>query len=90
LSLGIISGITTGIVAYIWQGIPGLSIALALALITTMTLASFLGFVIPYLLIKLKLDQATGTGPLITSIKDITGLTIYFVLVNWLLGHLIG
>jgi len=88
LSLGVISGVTTGIIAYLWQGIPELSIALALALIATMTLASFLGFVIPYLLIKLNLDQATGTGPLITSIKDITGLTIYFVLVNWLLGHL--
>ena len=89
-SLGVISGIATGLIAYVWRGIPGLSIALALSLAATMTLAAFLGFAIPYLLIKLKLDQATGTGPLITSIKDITGLTIYFVLVNWLLGHLIG
>ena len=88
LSLGVISGLATGMIAYVWQGILGLSIALALALTATMTLAAFLGFVIPYLLIKLKLDQATGTGPLITSIKDLTGLTIYFVLVSWLLGHL--
>lgn len=89
-SLGVISGIATGMIAYVWHGIPGLSLALVLSLIATMTLASFLGFVVPYVLIKLKLDQATGTGPLITSIKDITGLTIYFVSVSWLLGHLIG
>jgi len=90
LSLGVISGLATGLIAYALHGIPGLSIALALALTATMTLAAFLGFVIPYVLIKMKLDQATGTGPLITSIKDITGLTIYFALVSWLLGHLIG
>jgi len=90
MSLGLISGVATGVIAYVWQGIPELSLALALALVATMTLAAFLGFAIPYILIKLNLDQATGTGPLITSIKDITGLTIYFVLVNWLLGHLIG
>lgn len=88
-SLGAILGIATGVIAYVWHGIPGLSLALAISLAATMTLAAFLGFVIPYILIKLKLDQATGTGPLITSIKDITGLTIYFVLVSWLLGHLI-
>lgn len=88
-SLGAIIGVATGILAYLWQGIPELSLALAISLTATMTLAAFLGFVIPYILIKLNLDQATGTGPLITSIKDITGLTIYFVLVSWLLGHLI-
>ncbi|MCL1990796.1 MAG: magnesium transporter [Defluviitaleaceae bacterium] len=89
LSLGAIAGTVTGVIAYMLHGIMGLSIALALSLMMTMTLAAFLGFVIPYVLIKLKLDQATGTGPLITSIKDITGLTIYFLLVSWLLGHLI-
>ena len=88
LSLGIIMGILTGLVAYIWQGIPELSLALGLSLVFAMTLASALGFLIPYTLYKLNIDQATGTGPLITSIKDITGLTIYFLLASALLSHM--
>jgi len=88
MTLGIISGFAVGFAAYLWQGMPELGWALGLALAITMTLAAFLGFVIPYILIKFKLDQATGTGPLITSIKDITGLTIYFLLASYFLGHL--
>ena len=89
ISLGIIIGIVTGSIAYFWQRNLELGIALALALMATMTLAAFLGFAVPYVLMKLNLDQATGTGPLITSIKDISGLLIYFGLVNLFLSHLI-
>jgi len=88
LSLGIIAGSVTATAAYIWQGNLELSIVLALSLAFTMTIAAFLGFVVPYVLVKLKFDQATGTGPVITSIKDITGLMVYFLLVSFFLGHL--
>jgi len=88
ISLGAIIGVATGIIAYLWQGNLDLSMALTLALIATMTLAAFLGFTVPYALMKLNLDQATGTGPLITSIKDISGLFIYFGLIALFLGPL--
>ena len=89
ISLGLIIGVVTGAIAYFWQGSFELGVALALALMATMTLAAFLGFTVPYVLMRLNLDQATGTGPLITSIKDISGLLIYFGLVNLFLSHLI-
>jgi len=89
ISLGLIIGAITGAIAYFWQGNFELGVALALALMATMTLAAFLGFAVPYVLMRLNLDQATGTGPLITSIKDISGLLIYFGLVNLFLSHLI-
>jgi len=60
-----------------------------LALVSTMTLATFLGFLVPYVLIRLNIDQAAGTDPLITSIKDITGLLFYFLLVNYFLGFML-
>jgi len=88
ISLGAIIGIVTGAIAYIWLGHIKLALALALALTATMSLASFLGFVVPYILMKLNLDQATGTGPLITSIKDISGLFIYFGLIALFFGPL--
>lgn len=85
LSMGVAVGAVTGIVAYFWQGIPELGLAIALALVLTMMLGTFLGFIVPYVLIKLNLDQAAGTDPIITSIKDVTGLLIYFFLVQLLL-----
>jgi len=88
VSLGIIIGVVTGVIAYIWVGNIDLAMALVLALIATMTLAAFLGFTVPYILMKLNLDQAAGTGPLITSIKDISGLFIYFGLIAIFFGAL--
>ena len=87
-SLGTIVGVVTGVIAYAWTRNLDLAMALALALTATMTLAAFLGFTVPYVLMKLKLDQATGTGPLITSIKDISGLFIYFGLIAVFFGTL--
>lgn len=89
LSMGILVGVIAAIIASVWQGIPELGIAVGLALALTMTLATSLGFLIPYMLFKLGIDQAAGADPIITTIKDITGLLIYFVLVTQLLGHLL-
>jgi len=86
LSLGLIVGIISGTVAAIWQGMPMLGLAVGLALVTTMTLAALLGFLVPFVLIKLDIDQAAGSAPIITSIKDIAGLLIYFVSVSVFMG----
>ncbi|MCL2579636.1 MAG: magnesium transporter [Oscillospiraceae bacterium] len=89
LSIGVVLGISTGAIAALWLGIPLLGLAVGLALVITMTVASLLGFLVPYVLIKLNVDQAAGSAPIITSIKDILGLAIYFVMVSNLLGHLL-
>lgn len=89
LSLGLIVGIISGTAASLWQGIPMLGVAVGISLVFAMTLAAALGFLVPFVLIKLNIDQAAGSAPIITSIKDIAGLFIYFVSVNVLLGHLL-
>ena len=88
-SLGAISGIISGLVAAVWQGSPMLGVAVGLAVAATMTLAAMLGFLVPFVLVKLNADQAAGSAPIITSIKDISGLLIYFAVVNMLLGYLL-
>jgi len=88
-SIGLMMGIVSGVIASLWQGIPALGIAVGIALVVTMTLAALLGFLVPYVLIKLNVDQAAGSAPIITSIKDISGLVIYFVLVNVFLYNLL-
>ena len=86
LSMGVMIGAAAGTIAAIWQGDPMLGMAVGLSLVFTMSLASLLGFLIPYVLIKLNVDQAAGSAPIITSIKDVAGLVIYFLLVIAFLG----
>ena len=81
----IVIGTTMG-----WLGAsPLLALAVGLSLLTAMTLASALGFFVPFILIKMKLDSAAGSSPLITSIKDMVGLTVYFVLVSILMSSML-
>lgn len=89
LSMGVIVGVTTGIIAGIWQGMPQLGLSVGLALTITMTLATTLGFFIPFVLVKIGVDQAAGADPIITTIKDISGLVIYFLLVRQFLAYLL-
>ena len=86
--VGVVAGVAAGIVSYMFQGTPLLGVAVGLALICTMTLAALLGFLVPFVLIKLNMDQAAGSAPIITSIKDISGLLIYFLLVSAFMGGL--
>jgi len=88
LSIGSFLGAMAGIIISVWQGIPMLGIAVGLAMVSTMTLAALLGFLVPFVLIKFNVDQAAGSAPIITSIKDIAGLLIYFGFVMAFLSHM--
>ncbi len=88
--MGVLLGILTGVVAWLWQGIPNgipqIGIAVGVTIFCVVTLASFLGFLLPWVLIKLGFDHAPGADPFITTIKDFTGLLIYLVLVSVLIA----
>lgn len=86
ITMGALVGLITGLVGAIWQGVPKLGLVIGLALMATLTLATTLGFLIPYVLTRMGLDPAAGADPIITTIKDITGLLIYFALAYYLLG----
>ena len=85
-SMGAALGIAATLIAIAWQGIPELGYTVGLSLFCTITLATALGFLTPYVLIRLGLDQAAGSDPIITTIKDISGLAIYFFTANLFLS----
>jgi len=89
VSIGILVGILAGVIATVWHGLPMLGLAVGLSLLFTITLAALLGFLVPYVLIKLNVDQAAGAAPIITSIKDIAGLLIYFMFITLFLNHML-
>ncbi len=62
-----------------------LTYAVSTSLFIVMTLASVFGSLIPLALNRLKIDPAVATGPFITTMNDILGLTIYFVVSQFFL-----
>jgi magnesium transporter len=89
LGMGAILGLIVGVFAAIWQGLPVIGLVVGLSLTCAIIIATFLGFLIPFSLTKIGIDPAAGSGPLITTIKDITGLFIYFVIASLLLEQLL-
>ena len=88
-SMGLVLGTAGGFIAYLWQGLPGLGWAVGLSLVITITLATALGFLVPFILFKIGVDQAAGADPIITTIKDVSGLAIYFFSVTIFLAYLL-
>lgn len=61
-----------------------LAMAVALALAGASAAASMLGLLLPWLLHRLDIDPAYGSGPLATIIQDVLTLLVYFGSVSWL------
>ena len=89
-SIGVITGLISGTIATIWQGEIMLGLAVGVSLALTVTLASLLGYLVPFVLMKLNADQAAGAPPIITTIKDISGILIYFTVASIFLSNMIG
>lgn len=90
LVMGLILGLASLLIIYFWPGLPNnisqLRIAVGISLVCVVTLGAFLGAVLPWAMLKLGFDHAPGAAPFITTVKDFTGLWIYFSLVAWLIG----
>ncbi len=85
VTMGLMLGVAGALIAFIWQGDIQLSIVIFTALLFTITIATALGFIVPYLMLKIGADQAAASAPFITTVKDITGLFIFFFLASILM-----
>ena len=65
---------------------PDIILVVALTMVLTVIAGSLIGLSLPFLFTRVKLDPATASAPLITSIADIAGVIIYFSIASWLLG----
>jgi magnesium transporter len=65
---------------------PDIILVVSISMLLTVMVGSLLGLTIPFLFTKLRLDPATASAPLITSIADIAGVLIYFSIASWILG----
>lgn len=89
--VGLLLGITLAIVAfargYLESGNSlDLAWVISISLIALILWANIIGSLLPIILHKVKLDPAVISGPLITTIVDVSGLIIYFNVAIYLMG----
>jgi magnesium transporter len=83
LSVGLVNGLicSTLIWGYAflvedWK----LAATVSMALLTVILCASFLGTFVPLTMNRFKINPALATGPFVTTLNDIIGITIYFLM----------
>ncbi|MBX3747207.1 MAG: magnesium transporter [Verrucomicrobiae bacterium] len=69
-----------------WRSGPAVAWAVSLAMVSIVFIASLVGMTLPFILNRLRLDPATASAPLVTSLADIFGVLIYFAIAKAILG----
>ena len=86
-TMGLVTGGMLAAAATIWQpAIVNLGLVVGLTMFATVTLAAVIGTLIPMIFNNYGIDPAITAGPFVTTIKDVTGLLIYFLVANAFLG----
>lgn len=83
--LGITMAAAVSVVGFMRGGME-IAVVVALTMTIVVMVGSLIGMSLPFIFNKLKLDPATASAPLITSIADIVGVLIYFSIAAWYLG----
>jgi magnesium transporter len=86
LILGLVYGMLIGTVAEIRFSSIALAISVALAVLSSMSVAALVGSLVPLVFAKAKIDPAVATGPFVTTSIDIISVYCYFAIATALLG----
>ena len=89
IAVGAILGATMGLSAWLLgliQGNAEVAVVVAIAMFLIVLVSNLIGVVVPFLLTRIGIDPAVASSPLITSVADIAGLTIYFAIATWVLA----
>jgi magnesium transporter len=85
---GLLLGLTMGAATFalgFWRGGPMVGLVIALSMLALLFVANLFGILLPFVLVRLKFDPAVASSPLITTLVDLMGLTIYFSVAKALL-----
>lgn len=84
LALGVTMGLAVIPIGFA-RGGTTIALVVMIAMILVVVVGSLVGMSLPFLLSRLKLDPATASAPLVTTIADSTGVIIYFSIASALL-----
>ncbi len=86
--MGVACGAIVGILAAFSSAEYTLAFVVGTAMFSAITVSATVGMLIPLVFKYLKIDPAVAAGPFITTVNDIVGLGIYFLLATLMLGWL--
>jgi len=61
-------------------GLQGVAVAVGSAMTVAILVAAFLGIALPFTFRRLSVDPAIASGPLVTTLNDVTSVTIYMLI----------
>lgn len=61
-------------------------VAVSMSVIAVVVFGNMVGSLLPFLLLKLGLDPATGSTPFVATVVDVAGLLLYFTIASWWLS----
>lgn len=86
LLIGLTVGSLAGLTAFIWQGSIQIAAVITVSMALTCFAAAMIGYIIPLIADRTGRDPAAVSDPMVTTVKDITALLIYFTVATMLLG----
>ncbi len=84
--LGLVYGALIGSVAQLRYSMEALAISVALAVVSSMSVAALVGSLVPMAFARINIDPAVATGPFVTTAIDIISVFFYFKIATTLLG----
>ena len=82
---GVLIGATIGLITYFWKGEFLMGVAAFLAMLLNMVVAGVSGVVIPLAVRGLGKDPALASGIFLTTVTDVLGFGLLFLIAKWLL-----
>lgn len=86
---GILCSVIIAMAAFIFIKDIGVVLAVSLSLFINMIVGAMIGAFMPALLKRLDVDPSIISAPLISTILDITGVTVYFVITSFVLSKIV-
>jgi magnesium transporter len=84
--LSLVVGLIGFASALVWNSPVSLAIVVAASLVAIMLWANLIGTLLPPLVLRLRIDPAVISGPVMSTLVDATGLFIYFALAKTVIG----
>jgi len=86
LILGLVYGLLIGSVAHFRYSVGAFAVSVALAVLSSMSLAALVGSLVPMAFARANIDPAVATGPFVTTAIDIISVSFYFLIATTFLG----
>jgi magnesium transporter len=88
ITVGVVTGLASALIAYLWHGSPVLGLALFLAMVVAMAVSGLMGAAVPLGLKALRQDPALGSGVIVTTFTDVFAFFSFLGIATLLLDRL--